>query len=310
MKKIALIFLTALIATGFDAEAQDVEIVNLGAKINSSAEDYAPALSPDEKTLYFISNREGSRIGENGEPSHDFWAVDIIRNGHEIEFSKPYNVDPGGIHGDEGLNTKHNEGVGSIASDNKTIYFTACDRPNSAGSCDLYKVVKDGDQWGEALFLGAVNRGSWDAQPSMHPNGNRLFFSSNRRGPRGQSKDIWYSDYDSDWEEWGEAVNLENINTDGDEVSPYISSDGQTLIFASDGRESSFGGFDFYYCIYDKDDKSWSSPENLGKPLNTEDDETFITMTRDGGIIFFSSKRQDVDGYQGGMDIFMAIVKE
>jgi len=292
---------------------QRIRIINLGPIINHLGVDYAPTISADGKTLFYVSNRFGSRENKNG-PSHDFWAAK--KNDRlDTVFFTPYNIDTITGLNYLNVNTEFNEGAASIAADRQSLFFTACDRPDGVGSCDLYQSTIEGDKWGRPVNLGRnVNSDNFDSQPSISPDKKRIFFVSSRKGPNSDGKpildnmDIWYSDYDDDADEWKPAVNLEALNTDGTEFSPFIAADNSTLFFASNGHKPRVGGLDFFFSRYDAATDTWAKPENLGEPINTKDDEMFITLPASGDIIYFSSRRQDLKGYQGDLDVFMAFV--
>jgi hypothetical protein len=115
-----------------------------------------------------------------------------------------------------------------------------------------------------------------------------LFFVSNRPGGIG-GMDIWYSLRGSDGR-WGKPVNPGKvINTVDDEFSPFIYFNGRTLYFSSNGRES-FGGHDIYVTTMNRD-STWTSPENLGPPVNTPADETGLVIESSGRRAYFSSVR-------------------
>jgi len=290
---------------------KNIRIINLGPIVNYKGLDYAPTVTADGKTLYYVSDRSGSQYNRDwGIYSHDFWAA---KKGHRLDtiFFEPYNIDTTTHLGTLGVNTILNEGAASIAADGQTLYFTACERPDGLGDCDLYKTTIEGDQWGRPVNLGRnVNTRRWESQPSIHPYQTRIYFTSNRDGSPYGSKnfDIWYCDWDEDEEEWKPAENLKAINTPGREFSPFIAADGVTLFFASDGHTPNFGGLDFYVARLDPETNTWSQPQNIGRPINTEDEEQFITLPASGDIIYFSSKRNDLKGYQGNLDVFMAFV--
>lgn len=314
----------SMFAASIEATAQDggggilgdkkIRIINLGPVINHDKVDYAPTISADGKTLYYVSNKEGSIVNENGNLSHDFW-VAKKDNRLDTVFQKPFNLDPSNALGVNGVNTPLNEGAASIAADRQSLYFTACNRPDGLGSCDIYKTTIDGDKWARPVNLGRnVNSKNFDSQPSIAPDQSRIYFISTRPGPNSDGKDvvanydIWYSDFDDDTEEWKPAQNLSAINTKGRDVSPFIAADNVTLFFASESHSPNFGGQDFYVTRYDPSTKSWSKPENMGEPINTSEDEQFISLPASGDIIYFSSKRTDLPGYSGELDVFMAFV--
>lgn len=291
-----------------------IRIINLGPIINHPGVDYAPTISADGRTLFYVSNRPGSRPTSDGIPSHDFWAAK--KNDRlDTVFFQPYNIDTLTGLGYLNVNTEFNEGAATIAADRQTLYFTACNRPDGLGSCDIYRSIIEGDKWGRPVNLGKnVNSDNWDSQPSISPDQRRLYFVSSRKGPNSDGKpivknmDIWYCDWDDDNEEWLPAKNLVEINTKGSEQTPFIAADNATLFFASDGHRPNLGGLDFYVSRMDPVTGKFGKPENLGAPINTKDDEMFITLPASGDVLYFSSRRTDLPGYQGNLDVFMAFV--
>jgi outer membrane protein OmpA-like peptidoglycan-associated protein len=295
-------------------ESQNIRIINLGPAINHDELDYAPTISADGKTLFYVSNREGSIYNDDeGMLTHDFW-YGRKKDRYDTTFYEIKNLDPSNRYGEKGVNTEFNEGAATIASDRQTIYFTACNRADGLGSCDIYTTQIEGTVWQQPINLGPnVNGDSFDAQPSISADGSTLYFVSTREGPNSDGElvkdnfDIWYSEYDWDLEEWGKAKNLEKINTENVEESPFIAADNTTLFFSSDGHEPRVGGQDFFITRYDGIG-NWSTPENLGEPINTELNEQFISLPASGDIIYFSSTREDIDGNQGSLDVYMAFV--
>jgi Tol biopolymer transport system component len=226
-----------------------IRIINLGKVINHRGLDYGPTVSADGKTLYFVSDRKGSRITRDGDFSHDFWAAKK-ENNLDTNFYAPYNIDTL----DAGVNTVFNEGVASIAPDGQKLYFTGCNRPDGLGDCDIYVAEIVGDRWNKPVNLGRnVNSEFWDSQPAISSDGLRLYFVSNRPSPTNpegegqEDTDIWFTEFDRDMEEWSVAKNLgPDVNTAKQEVSPFIAADNQTLFFASNGHTPNMGGLDFY----------------------------------------------------------------
>jgi hypothetical protein len=88
------------------------------------------------------------------------------------------------------------------------------------------------------------------------------------------------------------------INSESDEMSPFIHFDGRTLYFSSDGRPG-MGGFDMYMTQLNKD-SIWSEPVNLGYPVNTYNDEMGLVIESDGKRAYFSTIRDK----SKGKDIF------
>lgn len=176
------------------------------------------------------------------------------------------------------INTNQNEGFACISSDGRMLIFTTCNRVGGIGSCDLYVSYKEGNDWGKPENLGPkVNSNEWDSEPSLSADGRTLYFSSNRNGGYG-GRDIWYSTLDKN-NEWTTAHNLGGIvNTVKDEVTPFIHFDGTHLYFASSGHVG-LGGYDLF--VSEKKGNKWSIPQNLGYPINTEQNEGSLFITAD-----------------------------
>ncbi len=163
------------------------------------------------------------------------------------------------------INSSQNEGTCAISADGRMLIFTACDRSDGYGKCDLYETRKTGTQWSTPRNLGKViNSPHWESQPSLSADGHTLYFSSDRPGGQG-GKDIWVSEADAEGF-WQIPQNLGSlINTEFDEISPFIHTNNVSLFFSSDGREG-MGGFDVF--VSKKIKANWSQPAHFGYPLN------------------------------------------
>ncbi len=293
--------------------AKKIRIINLGPVVNTKAIDYAPTISADGRVLYFVSNRPGATLTTDGDPSHDFWRATKLEN-LDTNFFPPINIDTVHPYGPQSVNTPTNEGVASIAADRQTLVFTGCNRPDGYGDCDLYITDVEGDVWGKPRNLGReVNSEKWDSQPTITSDKQRIYFASNRPGPNGDNNiDIWYTDYDDETSKWKAAQNLTAINTGKKDWSPFIAPDNTTLFFASDGHTPNVGGLDFYMVkktgVGADGKDTWSKPQLIPEPINTKDNESFLSLPASGDVMYFSSTRTDLSGFQGNLDIFMAFI--
>jgi outer membrane protein OmpA-like peptidoglycan-associated protein/tetratricopeptide (TPR) repeat protein len=258
--------------------------VSIGSSINTGDDEYWPSITADGQTLMFTRQ---PAVTDNQSPSaqiqEDFYLSYFSNN----SWQKAFNAG-------SPLNTRQNEGAQTLSSNGNYMYFTACDRPGGLGSCDIYFSAFNEGRWSEPSNLrNPVNTSYWESQPSISADGRLLFFSSNRPGGSG-GKDLWFSIM-NDKNLWTIPVNLGNtINTEGDEMSPFIHFDGRTLYFASDGR-TGMGGFDIYMTRM-KDDSTWTEPQNLGYPINSYNDEMGLVIESGGQKAYFSSIRDKLNG--------------
>jgi outer membrane protein OmpA-like peptidoglycan-associated protein/Tol biopolymer transport system component len=254
--------------------------VDIGPTVNTGDDEYWPALTADEETLMFTrqSKRDPSGRRMPANLREDFY-VSYNVNG---EWTEARNLG-------SPLNTEFNEGAPALTADGRYIFFTACNREDGIGSCDIYFAERSGDKWGEPVNIGApVNTASWEAQPSISPDGTVLYFASNRSSGTGQM-DIWYAS-STGKNKWSEPVNMGTvINTAGNEMSPFIHPDNKTLYFSSDGH-TGMGGYDIFVARRDEAGE-WSEPANLGYPLNTYHDELGLIVNARGDRGYFSSDR-------------------
>ena len=258
--------------------------VNIGNAINTPDDEYWPSITADGQTLMFTRQiRTGEKGSGYGTIQEDFYLSYNIKKAWQKA------VDAGSP-----LNTRQNEGAQTLSSDGSYMYFTACDRPGGLGSCDIYFSSIHEGKWSIPVNLKyPINTTQWESQPSVSANGKFLFFSSNRPGGLG-GKDLWYS-IKNETNKWSNPVNMGGIiNTESDEMSPFIHFDGKTLYFSSDGR-AGMGGFDIYLTRM-KEDSSWTEPQNLGYPINTYNDEMGLIIESGGEKAYFSSRRDNLNG--------------
>lgn len=276
--------------------------VNLSDHINTYYDEYWPSLTADEQTLV-ITRLIPKELIQHTDNLHDNQAeqegnyesnTPVIPGRSEVQEDFYISVKENGvwseaINAGKPLNTNGNEGAQTIKVDGRVMYFTACNRSDGKGRCDIYLSIKENGTWSEPVNLGSpVNTSDWEAQPSISADGKTLYFVSNRSGGFGQ-KDIWYSTLSEDGN-WSLPKNLgENINSAGQEQSPFIHPDNKTLYFASDGIIG-MGGFDLYKATMNEDG-TWSEPMNLGYPINTTYDEIGLIVNAVGNMAYFSSDR-------------------
>ncbi len=263
----------------------DITPVNMGSSINTKEQEYSPAFSIDEQTLY-ITRRNGNL--SNSRPNEDIYFA--TKQGAEWEKIK--NLGPP-------INTTENEGAFSVSADGHYIFFTACSRRGGKGQCDIWLTIDREGKWSEPLNLQEpINTKHWESQPSIASNGRVLYFASDRPGGYG-GIDLWKSNFGD--EGWSKPTNLgPTINTSKDEQFPFIHSDNSTLYFSSEGHPG-MGKSDLFVASL-KPDGSWKTPKNLGYPINTTGYDWNMIVNRNGSTAYYSSDKMP-DG-KGGLDIY------
>ncbi len=256
--------------------------VNMGEKVNSPYHDYWPSLTADGKYLYKTVLYP---ISKAASPTNDNWQENffVCKN---IDGNWTTAKDIGAP-----INTPLNEGAQTIAVNGQYMIFTACNRPNSFGSCDLYIAQFDGEHWSIPKNMGSpINTRYWESQPSLSSDGRSLYFVSNRAGGKGKM-DIWVSYLQEDGK-WQEPINLgTNINTELDEKSPFIHPDDQSLYFSSDSW-TGMGGADLFLSRKDSA-QNWQIPKNLGYPINSPVDEDGLIINLKGNMAIIASNREN-----------------
>ena len=256
------------------ALAVPLEVVKL--VFSDEKMEYFPSPTGDDKKLLFTA-----RMMQDGAPTDEnLFVAERSGAGWESK-SKP-------VLGR--VNTRVNEGASSISADGEYMVFTACNRPDGVGSCDLYYSYYDPIKgWGfPELLPGKINTKRWESQPTLGPDGTTLYFV---RGSHSQAEDLDIMvAYKDDEGVWSTVDKLPSqVNSSGRERSPFIHFDGETLYFVSE-RSPSIGGSDFFMAKR-LSDSTWSEPENLGFPLNSFGDEFSLVVNAAGTHGYLSSNR-------------------
>lgn len=262
------------------------------AALNSISGDYMPQVNPTGTRLYFTSVRQGGfDFKDENSAELDF--------GEDIYYSK--------LSGDqwsapellpEPINSMANDFGSSFTGDGQTMVYVRCDEEGAIGSCDLYMTQLTGSTWSEPVNMGnVVNTKDWESQPTINSDGNRIIFTSIRSGGYGAS-DLYMIEKNH-LGLWGIPQNLGSIvNTPLSENSPFLAADGKTLYFSSTGHPG-MGGADIFYTVFENG--KWSTPKNLGKPINSRGNDTNFSISASGNA-YLASSRLDENNF----DIFKA----
>ncbi len=271
--------------------------------VNTKAMEYSPMIaSKKDDVLYFSTDREGGvakkRIyGQTGNGFSDLWFIKA-KKGSKRNAAKTWEKPVIAL---GTVNTKFNDGSCVFDRKYSTIYYTQCNGADGKStSCKLFQAKMSGTEWIEEQMLGFCVDDTFDyGHPALSEDGKTMYFSSNRDGGEG-GYDIWCVTYNQRAKSWGEPFNLgPTINTDKDEMFPYINIHNGMLYFSSNGHLG-MGGLDVF--MVEGSGTEWTIPENLRAPLNSGGDDfgmTFDNTNPDHG--FFTSNR---NGGKGNFDIW------
>ncbi|MBS1783510.1 MAG: PD40 domain-containing protein [Bacteroidetes bacterium] len=259
---------------------------NLGPAFNTADAEMFPCISADGQQLYFTRRRKNV--------DEDFYMAQKDTCG---EWFTATNLG-------SPPNTPNQEAAQMISADGHYLFFTRCENRSEngwgQGGCDLYMSYRGDSIWSVPQSFGAtINTPAYEGMPCLSPDNRELFFVSNRAGGIG-GMDIWSSKFENGL--WQKPRNLgPSINTAGDELTPFIHPDNNSLYFSSDGL-AGLGGADLFL-TQRINDTLWTKPANLGMPINSTGDEVGACVNIAGDTLYFASFR---DGSMGNFDLYTA----
>jgi tetratricopeptide (TPR) repeat protein len=253
---------------------------NLGELFNDEKANFNPLISADGKSF---TNMVSLKF-------YDAVMLSRLVNG---KWTAPVNITPE-------LQTDGDFYISCLSADGKLLFLSKDDDYNS----DIYTSASDGKSWTKIIKLNKnINTKYWESHGFISENGDQLIFASDRPGGFG-GLDLYISKKVKG--DWGPAVNLgPEINTQFNEDRPFLINKGKTLFFCSQGHEN-IGGYDLFRSDL-QSNTLWSSPANLGYPINTPDDNTFFMPINDGKSGYYSVFKES--GGFGKEDIYKITLK-
>lgn len=277
----------------------NVDVKQLNEAVNTIYSDYSPVVMGD--TLYYTStDRVTIDLGRRANSKKKKRKKPNPNNLETVLVTKVfYSID--GMTGEPiRENSRSTSGFTAnlaFTEDHQRMYYTICDQldvEQNIFRCKLYyRDRNNGGGWGRAQELpDHINAGGTNStQPNigkdLETGEDILYFASDRPGGRGKN-DIWISRIDQRGN-FSQPVNLADINTPEDEMTPFFDIASQTLYFSSDGYQN-FGGFDVFSAK--KLEKGWAEPVNLGYPINSSyDDISYFPDTKTGKAYLASNRK-------------------
>ena len=276
-----------------------MRITNLGANVNSIYPDYAPVVIYRSDLLLFTSKRPGN----TGHVKDDegFYYEDIYQAKGESwnRWKEPARYDTSNVKRRgifsllfnkaevvNEINTEDHDGSITLSPDSTDLYIFRYG--------DIMKASWNGKRWERPNRIGEEIDARASHEPSifLSRDGKSMFFVSDRKHGVGQ-KDIWVCEKEGNG--WGKPRNLGlEVNSPFNEDSPFLTPDGNTLYFSSEGHNS-MGGYDVFKCTRQPNGQ-WSEPENLGAPINNGGDDIFYTPLENGSGAYYSSLNREGEG--------------
>lgn len=234
---------------------------NLGKNINSEYSNIHPLVSSDEETIVFMSELrfyDGIFFSKKRDGR---W---LPARNISLEFTSEQPLKPV-----------------FLSADGTKLYL----QRNDNDDINLYFSIYENGVWSQVQKLNSnINTSSSETFACTSFDGKTLYYTSNRPGGFG-GFDLYKSELDASGD-WTSPVNLgSTINSAFDETTPFITEDGKTLYFSSEGHFN-IGGFDIF--TSQKNGENWNQPENLGFPFNTTDDDVFFFPLKNGEIAYYS----------------------
>ncbi|MEE4196902.1 MAG: OmpA family protein [Bacteroidales bacterium] len=247
-----------------------IKKTNLGEPVNNEFPNTRPVVSSNEDVLLYTTKLR-------------FYDAIYFSEKNNGEWQDPENLTPV-------IRSDGEYYPSSLSNDGETLLLFKYE----GYSGDLYLSRYENGTWQVPTKLNKnINSRSWETNACLSPDGKIIYFVSDRKEGFG-GLDLYQSTWNEETQSWGEAVNLgPEINTPFNEEMPALSEDGKTLYFSSQGHYN-MGGFDIFYATQ-TDDNQWSTPVNIGYPINSTDDDLFFYPVKEGHFAYISCF--DENGY-------------
>lgn len=255
---------------------------------NKGTASFAPMYFQREDRLLFTSAREGGVILDP-EKQESAYLCDL----YWTEMNPDSSWKPAQNFG-RPLNSAQHDASG-VFSKNNIIYYTRWnDEDRTEQHIYLARMV-DFKFYESFKLPEAVNiPGYRSINPFVTMSGKYLYFSSDRPGGEG-GMDLWRIELDENGNVKGEAKNLGRpINSELDEVTPFYHQASSSLFFSSNGHNS-IGGLDIFKAAFNRRNKAFDKPVNMGLPINSSKDDAYMIWDNLMNRGFFSSDREDCE---------------
>lgn len=282
-----------------DSLVDNIIVERLSENVNSTYKEYKPLLSPDGKTLYFSRKNHPENMG-GVEDDEDIWYSELDENG---EWDVAKNAGPV-------LNNAGPNYISSITPDGNTVVVLLGNKYLAKGKMEagLSTSSFENGKWTKPVSMNIINDYNFSEKANFFLTNNRqvLLLSVEREDTQG-ARDLYVSFLQSD-SSWSEPKNMgSNVNTAGEEASPFLAADNKTLYFSSNGY-AGYGGYDVYVTKrLDDTWLNWSDPENMGSRINSDQEDLFFNIPITGDYAYYSRgmNENDTDIHRVKMPVFV-----
>ncbi|MGB3946488.1 MAG: OmpA family protein [Bacteroidia bacterium] len=273
---------------------------NLGRDVNSIYNEIAPIISPDEQTLFFIRSESPENTYGWKESSEDIWFSEYDtkteRWGASKHMALPFNK------------TDFNKIVG-ITPDGNTVLIKGLYKNGEykgRGFSFSHKIVNGWSEPEQIKLKRFDDMANGTHQGSFLSNDGKTILLSFSEKSGSENNDLYVSFLEDD-NKWSRPKPLGKIiNTEANDDTPFLASDGVTLYFSSD-RIGGLGKRDIYLSKrLDNTWQNWSTPVNLGSSVNTSGDDANYSIAASGYYAYMVSSRNSL----GGTDIVRIKLKD
>ncbi|MGN6646580.1 MAG: OmpA family protein [Cytophaga sp.] len=274
----------------YTSNPKNVKITNAGALVNSQGMDYLPNITADLSKLYFTSRRAGSiggKLEADGLPFEDIYMCSNVGGA----WNQASNIGAP-------LNTDVHDACVGISEDGQTMFIY-----RGVNGGDIFQSELKGKKWSAATPL-PMNTEFFETAACLSPDERTLFFV--RATDAYSNRDIYMCSRTVGGA-WSKPIKLP-FNTPFDEDAPFMHPDGKTLYFSSKGL-TTMGGYDVFKTTRTASG-TWSTPENLGSPINTAGDDVYFVLSADGKIGYYSSNKEGGFGQQDIYSIRMPVAEK
>jgi len=242
-------------------------VESMGNTLNDSRDNFFPVVARDGKSIAFMSSMK-------------FYDAIMYSKLVKGEWTTPVNITPE-------LQSDGDQYVSCLSLSSNMLFLSKDDNINS----DIWVSKFNGEKWEPATKLRKeINTKYWETHAYISDDGTTLIFASDRPGGFG-GLDLYISKLNAEGE-WGTPVNAgPEINTHMNEDRPFLVDNGKKLYFSSQGHYN-MGGYDIFTSEL-QSNGLWSTPENLGYPLNTPDDNIFFCPSDNGKEGYLSLTREN-----------------